>query len=187
MLAQGSRMSVERPHSEAPEIEIEEEKKFDNKRAHSAITLRPPSQSISPAARPSIPILHAAPRLHRVDQEGADPPPSLTPPLTNGTPLNLSALNPLPPRVLGYAARPHGGMLVMEGSCDSRFDDRAAYFTHLASLIGQELGLDALRELHVVGKKYRIGHYVLRDSTYLSVLASADCDVATIVKKVVKI
>ncbi len=179
-------MSVERPNSEAPEIEIEEEKEVESKRAHSAVTLRPPSQSISPAARPSTPTLYAAPRLHRVDPEGADPRSSLTPTHTNGTPLNLSALNPLPPRMMGYAARPHGGMLVMEGSCDSRFDDRVAYFAHLASLIGQELGLDALRELHVVGKTYRIGHYVLRDSTYLSVLANSDCDVATIVKKVVK-
>ncbi len=176
-------MSVERPHSEAPEIEVEEEKEFETTRAHSAITRRPPSQSISPAARPSIPILYAAPRLHQVAAEELA---SSSQPQPNGSPLNLSALNPLPPRVLGYAARPHGGTLVMEGSCDSRFDDRAAYFAHLATLIGQELGLDALRELHVVGKNQRIGHYVLRDSTYLSVLANADCDVAGIARKVVK-
>lgn len=178
-------MSVERSSSEAPEIEVEEEREFESKRAPSAITRRPPSQSISPAARPSIPILYAAPRPQQLHPDPTASP-SSPQPSTSGTPLNLSALNPLPARVLGYAARPHGGTLVMEGTCDSRFDDRAAYFAHLASQIGQELGLDALRELHVVGKNYRIGHYVSRDSTYLSVLANADCDVATVAKKVVR-
>ena len=164
-------------------------------RVHSAVTLRPASPfAFSPSATPDPVVSRVDPAIveangyppagSRASDDPLEPPHSGTHPNAKVANLNLEALSPLPPFVLGYTARPLGGTLVMDGACNSRFDDRTAYFAHLAVLIGQEIGMNALRELHVVGKAFRIGHYVSRDATYFSILANVDCDVAEVARRV---
>ncbi len=152
---------------------------------HSAVTLRPATPfPFSPSTTPDPVVTHLDAPAAEDGAKAPGPASSGVVPTAPASRLNLAALAPLPPLVIGFTARPNGGTLVTGGGCNSRFDDRTAYFAHLATLIGQEIGMEALRELHVVGKALRIGHYVNRDATYLSVLANVDCDVADVAQRV---
>jgi hypothetical protein len=76
--------------------------------------------------------------------------------------------------VVGYACRNVDGETVTDGSVGSSFADRIAYLTRLATLVGDELGLEGLREIQAAGAQQRLAGVVSRDGSSLAVLASAD-------------
>jgi hypothetical protein len=84
------------------------------------------------------------------------------------------------PGVLGLTIRPRGGLLVVDGAIDSRFDDRVAYFVHLAGLVGADLGLEGLREVAVTGGSRRLAALLMRDGTTVNVIGSHEADLAPV-------
>ncbi len=75
---------------------------------------------------------------------------------------------------MGYVVRDAAGTLAPRGAVDARFADRLSYVARLAVLVGEELGLEGLRELQVVGSERRVATVLARDGSTLTVLASAD-------------
>jgi predicted regulator of Ras-like GTPase activity (Roadblock/LC7/MglB family) len=76
--------------------------------------------------------------------------------------------------VMGYVMRDADGMSAPRGAVDARFADRLSYVARLAVLVGDELGLEGLRELQVLGSERRVATVLARDGSTLTVLASAD-------------
>jgi len=72
--------------------------------------------------------------------------------------------------VIGFTVQSVSGALTHEGVCDDRFQERILYFAHLAGLVGKELGLEPLREMHIVGESRRVATFVGRDGSRTTVV-----------------
>jgi predicted regulator of Ras-like GTPase activity (Roadblock/LC7/MglB family) len=101
--------------------------------------------------------------------EGEPEPPTL-PPLLAEARRALDSVH----GVVGYVVRDADGAIAPRGGVDARFADRLSYVARLAVLVGDELGLEGLRELQVVGPERRVATVLARDGSTLTVLASAE-------------
>ena len=85
--------------------------------------------------------------------------------------------------VLGVASRTPTGDVSTAGAIDGLVEERAAYLARLAAMVGEELGLETLRELHVGGAEKRLAWVAHRDGAASIVVGRYDTDMVAIARK----
>jgi predicted regulator of Ras-like GTPase activity (Roadblock/LC7/MglB family) len=151
---------------------------------HLAVTMRPDParaielRSVPPATVRAEPVSSALTKAPPANGENASAPtteavlPMVPPPLAEA----LKVVNAVR-GVLGYVVRDADGRVASRGGVDARFADRVAYVARLAALVGDELGLEGLREVQVLGAERRMASVLARDGSAVAVLATADAEI----------
>lgn len=86
--------------------------------------------------------------------------------------------------VLGYTVSERDGTITeSSGRGSAVFSEQCAYFLELAQIVGEELGLEDLREMRVVGRQSKLLVKRTADAGRVAVLADKQTDLAPIAKK----
>jgi hypothetical protein len=180
-MAVGSREPIE-DDVDSLFTDLEEQKPAATAKENLAVTLRPAptphgeargGQRATGAGAPASAALARTPAVTNVTKvaiaEAGPEPPTLPPLIAEARRLVDAAAG-----VVGYVVRDATGAIAPRGGVDARFADRLTYVARLAVLVGDELGLEGLRELQVIGAERRAATVLARDGSALTVLASAD-------------
>jgi predicted regulator of Ras-like GTPase activity (Roadblock/LC7/MglB family) len=85
--------------------------------------------------------------------------------------------------VLGVASRTVGGVVSTAGAMSVRLEERAAYLARLAAMVGEELGLETLRELHLGGGEQRLAWVARPDGSASTIVAQRETDMGAVARK----